>query len=56
MDIGFFDDFALAVLMRNPPADRLIAQPEVAVQPVRRRPSRSAWNRIALSRTTGSSI
>ena len=37
MDIGFLDDFPLAVLMRDPPADRLIAQSKVAVQPIGRR-------------------
>ncbi len=36
MDIGFLDDFPLTVLMRDAPADRLIAQSEVAVQPVGR--------------------
>ena len=37
MDVGFLDDFALAVLMRDASADRLIAQSEIAVEPVRRR-------------------
>src|ERR1700733_8487372 len=37
MDIGLLDDFRLPVLMRNTTADRLIAQPEVAIEPVRRR-------------------
>src|SRR5713226_9366824 len=36
MDIGFFDDFALAVLMRDASADRLVPKSEVAVQPIRR--------------------
>src|SRR5258708_13219875 len=37
MDIGFFHDFALAVLMRDAATDRLITKPEIAVQSVRRR-------------------
>src|ERR1700730_9389306 len=37
MDIGFLDDFPLTVLMRDAPAARLVAQSEVAVQPVGRR-------------------
>ena len=37
MDIGFLDEFLLAVLMRDASADRLVAESEVAVQPVGRR-------------------
>ena len=37
MHVGLFDDLALAVLVRDAAADRLVAQPEVAVQPVGRR-------------------
>jgi hypothetical protein len=37
VDSGFLDDFPLAVLVGDSSADRLIAQPEVAVQPIGRR-------------------
>ena len=37
MDIGFFDDLPLTVLMRDTPADRLITKSKVAVQSIRRR-------------------
>jgi len=36
MDIGFLDDFPLTILMRDTSTDRLVAQPEVAVQPIGR--------------------
>src|ERR1700694_5002690 len=37
MDIGFFYDFPLAVLMRDTSTHRLIAEPKVAVQAIGRR-------------------
>ena len=37
MDPGFLDDFPLAVLMRDASTHRLVAQSEVAIEPIGRR-------------------